>query len=718
MPASDFEIHACCKPDGSCILANLAQCNGAGGVRKIGKDCTAAAAACFNPVLPQGACCEAASGRCTQTIHAACIGAGLTWTPGKACADACRIPAVDAGACCNFFGNCAETNQADCVAAGGLFNLGSKCFEKGLPKCTALGACCTYDVGGSFWQCWEGIQFGACPGSNAVFHGAGSTCAQVACNLSVAPQGAICQPDGTCSVGPFSAAPVGSFWYVGRTCADAVCHAAFPKGRCCDPATGICTHVAAAGCPPTSHFAPNRTCTPNTCTQPGVGACCDNLTGGCTQHGLHINCPVGSTFYPGRDCNPSPCLPPTFLGQCCDPAPPFNCTDSTVINCPPPKVLKAGSCATNPPCVIPPLGACCNGSACSQKTAADCLKVSAVSRWREGVACEASGLCPPSGRGVCCSLLTPNSCADTSHAQCQSLGGLWADYSTGATCFSPVAGGGCGPSVAPANTAHCCVSGVCVEWTTNAACIAAGGTIKIDRCRWKNTDDQTQCPTPPPLGQCCTVLTGTCVDVTAANCPAPNVWTAGSCALNAPCPQPPTGSCCAADGSCSITTAAACVGAWTSGATCSPNPCAQIAGICCGISIFGVPPDSCVTMPGFDACVTAGGIAFTVGGTGECAALCGTPATHGPCCVMGICYELVGQMQCLAAGGIWPGAAFNCTALDPNTCAAAAPVAACCYIDPMGAGVCTMATQAACFGTWYPAGDCATITCPGGGGMP
>jgi len=41
------------------------------------------------------------------------------------------------------------------------------------------------------------------------------------------------------------------------------------------------------------------------------------------------------------------------------------------------------------------------------------------------------------------------------------------------------------------------------------------------------------------------------------------------------CSAPPQGTCCAADGSCTMTTQADCTGTWTSGGSCTPNPCPQ-----------------------------------------------------------------------------------------------------------------------------------------------
>jgi hypothetical protein len=82
---------------------------------------------------------------------------------------------------------------------------------------------------------------------------------------------------------------------------------------------------------------------------------------------------------------------------------------------------------------------------------------------------------------------------------------------------------------------------------------------------------------PIETGACCHA-DGTCAVTLQADCV--GTWTAGGICDPNPCPQP-TGSCCHADGTCAVTLQADCVGTWTAGGICDPNPCPQPTGPCC-----------------------------------------------------------------------------------------------------------------------------------------
>jgi hypothetical protein len=112
-------------------------------------------------------------------------------------------------------------------------------------------------------------------------------------------------------------------------------------------------------------------------------------------------------------------------------------------------------------------------------------------------------------------------------------------------------------------------------WTTRPDTIA----LTYGGKSWTAWGAKQPGDTAIPTGACC-LQDGSCVpNLTAAQCPSPNVWQGAntSCSPN-PCPQPSTGACCLPNGTCSVLTSAACASAGGiyqgNGFSCVPNPCA------------------------------------------------------------------------------------------------------------------------------------------------
>jgi len=192
-----------------------------------------------------------------------------------------------------------------------------------------------------------------------------------------------------------------------------------------------------------------------------------------------------------------------------------------------------------------------------------------------------------------------------------------------------------------------------------------------------------------PTGRCC-ATNGTCSVTTSANCS--GSWSSGgSCSPN-PCQQP-TGICCVS-GSCSVTTSANCSGSWSSGGSCSPNPCQQPTGRCCAAN------GNCSTTT--EANCTG---VWTNGLT--CSTAC--PPPTGACCLPGGDCATSTQTGCIDQGGVWQGAG-SVVCLD----CASAPTGACC----VGGSSCSTAVpESACSsvgGAWQGAGSTSCDNCGSG----
>ena len=137
-----------------------------------------------------------------------------------------------------------------------------------------------------------------------------------------------------------------------------------------------------------------------------------------------------------------------------------------------------------------PSGACCVGTACSIKTAAQCAAASGT-YLGDNSNCDGNP-CNAVAQGHCCiDYGLSGQCLIREQGQCTSLGGTWGG--AGTTCES------C-PCLLPPKGA-CCIAGVC-SLQTEAACLASSGSYvgNYTNCNGDNPCDS---------GACCRDLTCT-----------------------------------------------------------------------------------------------------------------------------------------------------------------------------------------------------------------
>ncbi|MFO0974198.1 MAG: hypothetical protein U1A27_12285 [Phycisphaerae bacterium] len=134
---------------------------------------------------PTGACCKP-DGSCVIATQSACQSMSGTYQGnGTACTGNCPQPT---GACCfPATGGCLNLTQANCQGAGGIFHAGTNC---GTFVCFPIGACCRPDG-----SCLTNVSPEFCAAHNGVFQGHGTSCATTNCPP---PKGACCFPGGFC----------------------------------------------------------------------------------------------------------------------------------------------------------------------------------------------------------------------------------------------------------------------------------------------------------------------------------------------------------------------------------------------------------------------------------------------------------------------------------------------------------------------------------------
>lgn len=178
-------VGACCKPDGTCDLLTLAECEALNGLYR-GDNTSCLDANCPEPV---GACCFSPSG-CLNMTEGDCGVAGGTWLgPGTACAPGNQCPT---GACCLPDGSCVDSiSGVACAAMGGTFQgLGSSCGSVNCPQPT--GACCLSNGG-----CLQLTQVDCSIIPNSSWAGPNTTCPQdcLQCDGDVDGDLMVGQPD-------------------------------------------------------------------------------------------------------------------------------------------------------------------------------------------------------------------------------------------------------------------------------------------------------------------------------------------------------------------------------------------------------------------------------------------------------------------------------------------------------------------------------------------
>ncbi len=161
------------------------------------------------PAEPTGACCDPATGGCSDTTNLLCqgtacsgssctTGQGVFQGAGSACAST-NCPQPPVGACCLPDGTCAEgQTELQCTDALGTWqDADSTCAQVECPQPPPLGACCLIAEG----TCAENITEADCTAGGAaqgIWQGEATTCAQTSCPAPAT--GACCSLDGTCAV--------------------------------------------------------------------------------------------------------------------------------------------------------------------------------------------------------------------------------------------------------------------------------------------------------------------------------------------------------------------------------------------------------------------------------------------------------------------------------------------------------------------------------------
>lgn len=229
--------------------------------------------ATFQP-LPRGACCNEATGACTESqTQADCeTGGGRFGGEDSTCASIDPPCVAILGACCDEGdGQCVNgVNFVDCTGRWG--GLGSTCVDID-PACSAVpGACCD-DLTG---LCSEGLLEADCGDR---FGGSGSTCSTIA-PACVPPVGACCDgTDGDCADGVTQVVCTGAqlSWTIGIPCAGLNPPCAEHTGACCDALAGECSDDVPGSSCVGSHLVWSKlaVCSDVACDA-AIGACCDH----------------------------------------------------------------------------------------------------------------------------------------------------------------------------------------------------------------------------------------------------------------------------------------------------------------------------------------------------------------------------------------------------------------------------------------------------------
>ncbi len=297
--------HACCLPDGSCVVLMEVECVAQGGIWQASPTCDGVACP-----QPPGACCFP-DGSCQFVTNEACLALGGVWYGyGSVCdPNPCPPPY---GSCCYPDGSCAVTLQVDCTGIWTMFGV----CEPNTCEQPPVGACCDHATG----DCTITTQ-AACG-----FEWLGP---DVPCNTETCPPpGACCDfVTGNCTI-TVQADCAFTWLGAGVPCNTEVCPVPPPTGACCDHATGDCVVTTQADCP-FEWLGADVPCNTETCPPPiPTGACCDPATGNCT---ITTQADCGFAWLgPDVPCNTETCPVPT--GACCDHAT-GDCTITTQADC-------------------------------------------------------------------------------------------------------------------------------------------------------------------------------------------------------------------------------------------------------------------------------------------------------------------------------------------------------------------------------------------------
>lgn len=290
------------------------------------------------------------------------------------------------GACCRGNSECINNmTQAQCTAVGGVYRgTATTCAQV---ACDQRGACCAVTGTCLF------TTVTTCAGLGGQFIGAGESCVPGLC-----PSGACCLPEGCKKRTPLACKAEGGD-YLGDNVA-CTATSCIVQGGCCRGE--VCTVEEPATCTDEGaiYLGNGTTCVENACV---TGACC--LIDGSCEEGVEQGACVGpgEVFHTGEACTVQ-CEP---QGACCDGN-----------SC---EVTNIGQClgtyqGDGVPCGIDtcePEGACCVGIDCSLRTAFACL--SSGGQYQGNDTLCGAGTCSGTPTGACCD---DTACSDVTQAQC------------------------------------------------------------------------------------------------------------------------------------------------------------------------------------------------------------------------------------------------------------------------------------------------------------
>uniref|UniRef100_A0A0G4FBU1 Retrotransposon gag domain-containing protein n=1 Tax=Chromera velia CCMP2878 TaxID=1169474 RepID=A0A0G4FBU1_9ALVE len=267
-----LRVGACCDPaTGACSQVIEGDCNAAGrNFAGVGISC--AEASCPQP---KGACCDSETGHCEQTTMGTCTNRmGSAWYGvGVPCEEhVCKKPS---GACCFDDSTCSLVDVKMCIATGGKFQgPDTNCTD---PRATCTpplltGACCLTS-GVCAVTTNELCQGDECIAQGGEPLGANSNCLNSECT----PAGACCFPDETCSLESAESCTGdgGIFQGDDTTCDGVNCDILPPSVACCLP-SGDCIDVSERACTESggSSSGTGSRCSGKFVRCPKPGACC------------------------------------------------------------------------------------------------------------------------------------------------------------------------------------------------------------------------------------------------------------------------------------------------------------------------------------------------------------------------------------------------------------------------------------------------------------
>ncbi len=177
-------LGACCAPNGTCSVVDLATCASPNVGQNPGSTCSGAGGTC--PVTTS-ACCNNTTFACVYVSGTTCPGNATNLGAGSVCS-----PSACVGACCANNGSCTVGNLANCASPSIAQAFGSTCSGAGGTCPNAGIACCNF-VGACVYT-----TSGSCPAGSTQ---TGTVCSPTPC----ATQPSICEGLENVSVGSLPA---------------------------------------------------------------------------------------------------------------------------------------------------------------------------------------------------------------------------------------------------------------------------------------------------------------------------------------------------------------------------------------------------------------------------------------------------------------------------------------------------------------------------------